>query len=96
MIKNMKVISNEEGYMMTTINETHFEEVISKAINKALSSTGQPRSEWMSIKEGAKYADVSFNTFMKFRTMGLKISEIDGVKRVSRKEIDHFLESHSF
>lgn len=79
---------------MTTINETQFEEVISKAINKALSST-VPQGEWMSIKEGAKYARVSYNTFMKFRTRGLKISEIDGVKRVSRKEIDKFLEIHS-
>jgi len=28
--------------------------------------------------------------------MGLKISEVDGVKRVSKKEIDRFLEHHSF
>ncbi|AVK85933.1 DNA-binding protein [Lysinibacillus sp. B2A1] len=52
--------------------------------------------KWLNISEAAKYAGVSYNTFMKFRTMGLKICEIDGIKRVSRKEIDRFLENHSF
>lgn len=28
-------------------------------------------------------------------TIGLKICEIDGIKRISRKEIDRFLEEHS-
>ena len=51
--------------------------------------------DWMSIKEGASYAGVSVNTFNKFRIMGLKICELDGVKRVSRKEIDNFLVSNS-
>lgn len=51
--------------------------------------------DWMSIQEGASYAGVSVNTFGKFRVMGLKICEIDGVKRVSRKEINKFLESYS-
>jgi hypothetical protein len=52
-------------------------------------------NDWMSIKEGASYAGVSVNTFSKFREMGLKVCEIDGVKRVSRKEINEFLESNS-
>jgi len=52
--------------------------------------------EWMTISDAAKYADVSYNTFIKFRHMGLKVCEIDGIKRVSRKEIDRFLESNSF
>lgn len=52
--------------------------------------------EWMSLKEAASYAGVSYNTLIKFRLMGLKICEIDGIKRVSRKEIDRFLEGHSF
>lgn len=52
--------------------------------------------QWISLKEAAKYAGVSYNTFIKFRTLGLKVCEIDGVKRVSRKEIDRFLEEHSF
>lgn len=81
---------------MMTSNLNEFEELITKAINKALSSTVHPRSEWMSLKEAAEYVGVSYNTLCKFREMGLKVSEVNGVKRVSRKEIDHFLESHSF
>lgn len=51
--------------------------------------------EWLSLKEASTYAGVSYNTFIKFRTRGLKVCEIDGIKRVSRKEIDRFLEEHS-
>ncbi len=52
--------------------------------------------EWLSLKEAATYAGVSYNTFIKFREMGLKVAEIEGIKRVSRKEIDTFFENHSF
>lgn len=86
--------------MNNTFNKTepHLEELIANVVHQTLQSATQTfaTSEWMSLKEGAKYADVSYNTFMKFRTKGLKVSEVDGVKRVSRKEIDRFLESCSF
>lgn len=52
--------------------------------------------EYMTLKEGAVYAGVSYNTFMKFRTLGLKVCEIEGIKRVSKTEIDRFLQSNSF
>ncbi|MEK4627354.1 MAG: DNA-binding protein [Solibacillus sp.] len=52
--------------------------------------------EWMSIKEGADYAGVSFNTFKKYRMLGLKVCEIDSVKRVSKAEIDNFLTRNSY
>lgn len=52
--------------------------------------------DWMNIQQAATYAGVSYNTFMKFRIMGLRIAEVEGIKRVSRKEIDTFLENHSF
>jgi len=52
--------------------------------------------EWMNLKEAAAYACVSYNTFIKFRDRGLKICEVEGVKRVSKKEVDHFLERFSF
>lgn len=78
--------------------EPHIEELIINVVKQTLQTAKQTFAinEWMSLKDGAKYAGVSYNTFMKFRGMGLKISEVDGVKRVSRKEIDQFLESHSF
>lgn len=53
-------------------------------------------NEWLSLKEAAKYAGVSYNTFIKFRNRGLKVCEIDGIKRVSKKEIDRFLEEYSY
>lgn len=52
--------------------------------------------EWLSLKEAATYAGVSYNTFIKFREMGLRVAEVEGVKRVSRKAIDTFFENHSF
>ena len=52
--------------------------------------------EWMSIKEGTDYAGVSHNTFKKFREMGMKVSEVNGIKRVSKAEIDNFLERYSY
>lgn len=52
--------------------------------------------EWMSLKEGAAYAGVSNNSFTKFRELGLRVCEIDGIKRVSKKEIDRFLGNNSF
>lgn len=52
--------------------------------------------QWLNQREAAKYIGVSYNTFIKFRHMGLKVCEIDGIKRVSLKEINRFLESHSF
>lgn len=79
-------------------SKNHIEELIVNTLNKALYSSKQPfnQYEWMTLKDGAKYAGVAYNTFIKFREKGLKISEVDGVKRVSRKEIDRFLESRSF
>lgn len=79
-------------------NHKAIEELIVNTINKALIAAQHQfiESGWMTLKQGANYAGVSYNTFIKFREMGLKVCEVDGVKRVSRKEIDNFLESHSF
>ena len=52
--------------------------------------------EWMSIQEACSYIGVSYNTFIKYREMGLKVSEINGIKRVSKVEIDNFLNKFSF
>lgn len=56
----------------------------------------QTTKEWLSISEACSYAGVSYNTLIKWKMMGLKICEVDGVKRVSKKAIDEFLENHSF
>ena len=79
-------------------NHKAIEKLIVNPISKALITAQHQfiESGWMTLKDGAKYAGVSYNTFIKFREMGLKVCEVGGVKRVSRKEIDNFLDSHSF
>lgn len=52
--------------------------------------------EWMDLKSGASYAGVSYNTFIKFRDMGLKVAEVQSIKRVSKYEIDRFFEQYSY
>lgn len=67
-----------------------------KVIEHSTSEFSFIQKSWFSLKEAAKYAGVSYNTFIKFRTMGLKVCEIDGIKRVSKKEVDRFLEEYSY
>ncbi|WP_223553875.1 helix-turn-helix domain-containing protein [Lysinibacillus sphaericus] len=90
--------------MLTNIDQQYyFEEKINELVTTATTNAikhiqdilNNPK-EWMTLSEAAKYAGVSHNTFVKFREMGLKVSQVDGIKRVSRKEIDTFLERHSF
>lgn len=84
--------------MNDTLMTIDIEDVVMKADHKAISAAQHQMREsgWLSIKEGAKYAGVSYNTFVKFRVMGLQVCEIEGIKRVSRKEIDRFLQENSF
>lgn len=83
---------------MPKLFEEEIREYVRSTINDMLSNLNvhSNQKEWMSIKEASEYAGVSFNTFKKFREMGLKVCEIDGVKRVSKTEIDKFLENNSF
>ena len=88
-------MQNEPNLPPSLENQLHvvISKVIEKTINKLQPS---PQKKWMSLKEGAAYAGVAVNTFNKFRLRGLKVSEIDGVKKVSKEEIDNFLNAHSF
>ncbi len=78
--------------------ENELKELVLRATKEALETSEYQlkRKEWMSLKEGAAYAAVSYNSFLKFRAMGLPICEIDGIKRVSKKQIDEFLHKNSF
>lgn len=78
--------------------EKQIETLVLNTTEKAIEKfyTKIATKEWMSIKEACKYANVSNVTFQKFRTLGLRIAEIDGIKRVSKKEIDRFLETNSY
>lgn len=72
------------------------EEILEAIKEWIVTSKANTSKEWLSLKEAATYAGVSYNTFIKFREMGLRVSEIEGIKRVSRKEIDTFFENHSY
>lgn len=75
-------------------NEENMNELLTNTIKHVQSLFNT--KEWMTLSEAASYAGVSHNTFVKFREKGLKVSQVDGIKRVSRKQIDEFLEKHSF
>ncbi|GGA43283.1 DNA-binding protein [Psychrobacillus lasiicapitis] len=79
----------------STTLEVELKNLIITTLDQVIKEYQPKTSEWMSLKEGAKYAGVSYNSFIKFRVMGLKVSEIDGIKRVSKKVIDNFLNEHS-
>ncbi|WP_419959496.1 helix-turn-helix domain-containing protein [Psychrobacillus sp. BM2] len=84
--------------LLNEISNEKLHQSIITAINEGISKSFQPftNKEWLTLSEGAKYAGVSHNTFMKFREMGLKVCQLDGVRRVSKKEIDSFLERNSY
>ena len=79
--------------------EDQLHEVVYKAIEKAINKhklQSNPPKDYMNLNEGAKYADVSINTFKRFQLQGLKIIEVGGVKRVSKVEIDNFFKANSY
>lgn len=78
--------------------EEQIETVVLITTEKAIEKYYKKNSakEWMSIKEACEYIGISFNSFGKLRNLGLKVSEINAIKRVSKKEIDLFLEKHSY
>lgn len=79
-----------------SMNEEDIKALIEQTVTTVVGRLIGCQKEWMTLAEAAKYAGVCHNTFSKFRTMGLKVSEVEGVKRVSRTEIDNFLDNHSY
>ena len=80
-----------------------FEKRLVSAIVKAVQEkielppieTATTTEEWMNLKTAAKYLGVSENTLYKFRVRGLKILEIDNVKRVSKSDLERFIKKNS-
>ncbi|WBF58646.1 helix-turn-helix domain-containing protein [Lysinibacillus sp. JK80] len=48
------------------------------------------------MKEASEYLGVSYNTFQKFRYEGLKIFEVDAIKRIYKHELDKFIEDNCY
>lgn len=74
------------------LQEDSLKQLIIDAVQQAVANN---LKEWMNMKEAAAYIGVSFNTLVKYRKEGLKVSEIDSVKRISKTEIDRFLNEHN-
>lgn len=83
---------------MPTGLEDQLKAMVFNATQQALEQYKQSlvSKDWFSLKEACEYAGVSNATMSKFRTLGLKVCEVDNVKRVARKEIDRFLEENSY
>ncbi|WP_338838181.1 DNA-binding protein [Kurthia gibsonii] len=78
--------------------EVQLKAMVFKSTQEALEEfkSNLVNKEWFSLKEAREYAGVSNATFNKFRVMGLKVATIDNVHRVSRKEVDRFLNNFSY
>ena len=84
---------------MTATLEEQITSLVLKATTDALGALkkrAEQNEEWMDLQTGAKYAKVSYKTFIKFRQLGLQVCEIDKIKRVSKSEIDRFLNGNAF
>ena len=55
-----------------------------------------PKKQLLTIREAAEYLGVSYNTFQKLRYNGLKLFEVDGVKRVYKNDLDEFIKKIVF
>ncbi|MEK5216721.1 DNA-binding protein [Psychrobacillus sp. FSL H8-0487] len=84
---------------LTSLTENQLRDIAYKVLENAINELKQNQhstKEWMNLKEGSIYAGVAVNTFNKFILRGLRISVIGAVKRVSKTEIDNFLNKHSY
>ncbi|MFJ7369377.1 helix-turn-helix domain-containing protein [Lysinibacillus sp. NPDC098008] len=82
---------------MEFVNENiNLKEIVEMMLSEVLKENQLSHKEWYSLKEAAKYLGVSINTLAKFREKGLKVCEIEGVKRVSKSEMDRFMNENSF
>ncbi|TLQ03784.1 hypothetical protein FEZ51_07695 [Pediococcus stilesii] len=60
---------------------------------KAFEEAGRQEQfpEYMNKKQASKYLNINDRTLNKFITQGLKITVLDGVQRLSKKECDRFM-----
>lgn len=85
----------KESGMNITEEMSDLKVIMEAAIKQVMREHKLVTKEWFSLKEAAEYISVSNNTLAKYREMGLKVFVVEGVSRVSRKEMERFLETHS-
>lgn len=53
-------------------------------------------SEWLTYREAMNYLKIkSYTTLYKFIAKGLKVTEIGNVKRISKENLDAFMDKYS-
>lgn len=92
MKENMVMLPVEVSKEFTEFYEKLFVSLAKETVERV--KDGFSQKQYMNKKEAAYYIGVSFNTFQKLERMGLPIIEIDGIKLVSKQDIDSFLDSH--
>lgn len=70
----------------------YFKTEVSELIEQKLSTH---EKQLLTLNEAAKFLGISYNTLQKFRYAGLKFFEVDGIKRVYKKDLENFIEKHS-
>lgn len=92
MKENMVMLPVQISKEFTEFYENLLFNLANEAVEKV--KNGMLQKKYMNKKEAARYIGVSFNTFQKIEKLGLPIIEVDGIKLVSKQDIDEFLENH--
>lgn len=87
---------NLSEHMKSTDDRDSPADKVEKAMDIREAGLGsEVQSEYMNLKESAKYIGVSFNTLKKLiREEGLSVIMVGGLKRMSKKDIDAFMDVH--
>lgn len=54
------------------------------------------KNEWLTYRQAMNYLQIkSYTTLYKFISKGLKVTEIGNVKRISKENLDAFMDKYS-
>lgn len=76
--------------------EEHIKREMLKTAVEAYKLAGKREAlpEYLNMRQAGEYAGVSFNTLKKWIAMDLRVSNIAGMQRISKKAIDNFYKAH--
>lgn len=80
------ILGQEAGKVLIKTIEDTLKEYVQKQVAK----------DYYTLSEACDYLNISYNTLMKWNTLGLKIIMVQGVKRIAKKDIDEFLSEYRF
>ncbi|MBA5254244.1 hypothetical protein HWD66_09100 [Enterococcus hirae] len=73
--------------------KTHVFEMTKEAIDQARIDSGLERS-FLKGKEMAKFLNVSYGTFLKFKRLGLPVIVVDTIELYSKEEVKKWMLQH--